>query len=217
MLLQDDELSRYVERLVSEVRFAKLVRKLGALGPLGLDENTSPNRLNELIDAWQAEELYIFRRGEAKMNWIDDDRQELRRLELSETELAKRNEEIGRYAETVYNDLWAELLARIAEAATAGLPKIITNGSPFSRKLIIPVEPKPDESSAPPAEVELQLSQDKTAILVRGALNLHFNLDLGPDNVAFLRQGGDRKSIQDAAQLILRPLLFPKLFGAARR
>jgi hypothetical protein len=148
------------------------------------------------------------------MTWIDEDREELNKNRKLAAELAARNQLIANDAETVYNNLWDEIRARIAEAKQKGLPQLITNGLPFRRVIIVPMMPRPTETSRNPMEVIVELAANKLSIIVSGGSEpaIRLALDRGDDNVTCLKHNGEYQSIGDAAKLILRPLLFPELF-----
>ena len=148
------------------------------------------------------------------MTWIDKDRDELNRNKQWQAEQAARNQLIANDGETIYNNLWDEIRARIAEAKAKGLPTLITNGSPFKRKIIVPMTPKPTEDSRRPLEVTVELAPNKLAINITGSYEspIRLTLDRGEDDVTRLKHNGEYQSIGDAAKLILRPLLFPDLF-----
>ena len=147
------------------------------------------------------------------MSWIDEDREELRKNKQWQAEQEARNQSIAQDAEQVYNDLWDEIKARIAEAKNTDLPELLTNGYPFKRMIIVPMMPRPTETSRNPMETIVELAANKLAILISGGhAPLRFALDRGEDNVICLKHNGEYQSIGDAAKLILRPLLFPDLF-----
>lgn len=148
------------------------------------------------------------------MNWIDEDRDELKRNKQWAAEQAARDQVIANDAELVYNNLWDEIRERIAEAKNKGLPELVTNGYPFKRKIIVPMIPRLTETCRHPMEVTVELAVNKLAINVSGGDEqpIRLVLDRGDDNVIGLKHNGEYQSIGDAAKLILRPLLFPELF-----
>lgn len=156
------------------------------------------------------------------MSWIDDDAAELQRQRESAAELAERNRKIANSAEKIYNDLWDEIVNCIAEGKKKGHPStfdLITNGDPYERRIdhriIAPQSVKPPASTSKPKYVTVRMSKDRLRIEVEGlrATAIHFLLDLCDDGVVRLKYEGEHKTIHEAAKPILRPLLFPELFG----
>ena len=161
---------------------------------------------------------------EIPMTWIDEDAAELRRLQESAAELAARNQQIANSAEKIYNDLWREVIERIAEAKGKGFPSaanLITNGDPYERRIfnhriVVPQPVKPPATSSSPKYVTIKLTADHLRIEVTGLKStaLYLLLDMGEDGVVLPKFEGEYKTIQEAARLILRPVLFPELFAA---
>jgi hypothetical protein len=157
------------------------------------------------------------------MTWIDDDAGELQRQKESAAELAARNSQIANCAEKIFNDLWKEVVARIAEAKSKGnyhAVKLITNGDPFERRIsghciIVPQPVKPSASYSEPKYVTIKLTADHLKIEVTGLhkTTIYLLLDICDDGVVLPKYEGECKTIQEAARLILRPVLFPELFG----
>ncbi len=158
------------------------------------------------------------------MSWIDDDADELKRREQSAAELEMRNQQIREKAEKIYNELWDEIIVRITEATNKGRHEaqhLMTNGDPYERHItrpghtiIVPQPIKPGNTSSNPEYVKIALSTDRLMIVVSGLRNapLHFPLDLCDDGVVRLKHEGEHKAIQEAAALVLRPILFPSLY-----
>jgi|ERR1022692_1081332 hypothetical protein len=160
------------------------------------------------------------------MSWIDDDEEEFRRRQQSVADLAARNQEIAQRAEKIYNDLWEEITARIAEAKSkgiAGAQHLVTNGDPYEREItrekpghviIVPQPIKPGHTSSSAERVNISLTRDRLTIVVSGLRNepLRFPLDLSDDGVVRLKYEGEHKTIQEAAKLILRPVFHSELF-----
>jgi hypothetical protein len=155
------------------------------------------------------------------MNWIDDDLAERIRREYLEAQQAEINHTIAAHTEEIYNQLWNEVVERIAEvkAKPSQLPQLFTNGGPFLRKIIRPVNPKRHEQSRKPIEVELKIAPDKLSITAKSSESLPgseypilFSLAQGEDDVIRMKHKGEHYSVHEAAKLILRPLLFPELF-----
>ena len=60
----------------------------------------------------------------------------------------------------------------------------------------------------------MRLTPNQQEITVKGpGIEILLTLDLCKDNVVRIRHDGEHKSAKEAAKLILRPLLFPELFG----
>lgn len=162
------------------------------------------------------------------MSWIDDDNDELRRQQESVAELSARNQKIAERAEKIYNDLWAEIVNRINEAKSKGVEtarNLTTNGDVFEREIrlgkasghaIIIPRYDPTVPHTMPDRVNINLAKDHLGIVVSGLQSeaLHFRLDLGDDDVVQIKYKGEQKQIQDAAALILRPILYPTLYKA---
>jgi hypothetical protein len=162
------------------------------------------------------------------MNWINDDLEESKRQQQSAAELAARSSEIASRAETIYNNVWEELVVRLKDAKAKGVPSaqdIITNGDPFERlikrrppghDIIVPQLVKSGQKGSDPECVTISLTEDRLKILVSGLRNepIYLLLDLGEDEVVLPKYEGERLTIQDTVKLILRPLLFPDLFAA---
>jgi hypothetical protein len=158
------------------------------------------------------------------MTWIDDDMAELRRLQDSAAELAVRESQIRAVAEKIYNDLWKEVIERIAEAKSKGnhhATLLLTNGDPYERRIfdhriVVPQPVKPPASSSDPKYVILTLTSDRLKIEIAGLQNSkdYLTLDLCDDGVVRPKHQGEYKQIDEAARLILRPLLFPEMFSA---
>jgi hypothetical protein len=156
------------------------------------------------------------------MSWIDDDAAELKWLKESAAQLEERNREIANAAEKIYNDLWDELVRCIDEAKKTGIPvaaHLMTNGDPFERRIvghaiIVPQPVKPPASSSTRKVITVKLTADHLQIEVSGLHKtpIYFPLDLCDDGVVRLKHKGEHKTIQDAAKLILRPILFPELY-----
>ena len=156
------------------------------------------------------------------MSWIDDDASELQRQRESAAELAARNSHIAACATAIYNDLWKELTACIAEAKGKGnhhAAKLITNGDPYERRIlnhqiVVPQPIKPGASSSKPRYVVVKLVEDHLKIEVTGLRSapMYLLLDLCDDGVVLPKYEGEYKTIQEAAKLILRPVIFPELF-----
>ena len=158
----------------------------------------------------------------SRMSWIDEDAAELRRLRESAAELAARNAQIANCAEKIYNDLWEELVACIVEAKKKGNPhatNLVTNGDPYERRfvgreIIVPQPIKPGASFSTPKHVVVKLTADRLKIEVGGLRKtpLYLLLDICEDGVVLPKYEGECKTIQDAARVILRPIIFPELF-----
>jgi hypothetical protein len=160
------------------------------------------------------------------MSWIDDDENEFKRRQQSAAELAKRNQHIAEKAEKIYNDLWDEIMTRIAEAKSKGVDgaqHLIPNGDSYERELtreapghaiIVPQPVTPGATHSHPERVTISLSRDHLMIVVSGLRSepLLFPLDLRKDGVVFLKHDGEHKTIQEAAKLILRSIFHPELF-----
>jgi hypothetical protein len=156
------------------------------------------------------------------MTWIDDDAGELQRQRESAAELAAHNSQIANCAEKIYNDLWKEVVARIVEAKGKGnhnAANLITNGDPYERRIvhhqiIVPQPVKPGASTSSPKYIVIKLTADHLKIEVNGLRKdpLYLALDICEDGVVLPKHEGECKTIQDAAKLILRPVLFPELF-----
>lgn len=157
------------------------------------------------------------------MSWIDDDLDESKRQQQSAAELAARNSGIASRAETIYNNIWEELVAQIKDAKAKGVPSaqhLVTNGDPFDREIVRGslgheiIVPQPAISSR--KCVTISLTKDRLKITISGLRTetLYLLLDLGEDGVVLPKHEGERLTIQGAAKLILRPLLFPDLYGA---
>jgi hypothetical protein len=157
------------------------------------------------------------------MTWIDEDSSELRRVQESAAELAARNHQIANSGETIYNDLWREIVERIKEAKDKGLPyaaNLITNGDPderriFNHRIVIPQPIKPPVVSSSPKHIIIKLTADHLKIEISGLKNsaIYLLLDVGEDGVILPKFEGEFRTIQETARLILRPILFPELFS----
>jgi len=148
------------------------------------------------------------------MSWIDDDKAELLRLQQSASELEARECEIAAHAASIFTEVWSEIIAKLKEAEANGLGGILTNGSYWERKLIVPRRPIPPATGANPDEYIIRLSDNKQKILVTGPqINVVLPLELGTDGVTRVHHEGELKTAEDVAKLILRPLLFPDLYG----
>jgi hypothetical protein len=156
------------------------------------------------------------------MSWMDDDNAESKRQQESAAELAARHATIANSAEKIYNDLWDEIVSRIAEAKSKGRPvtgNLLTNGDPFERRIghriIVPQPIKPPAGSSDPKEVIVRLTKDRLKIEVLGLTDapLYFPFDLCDDGIVQIKHDGEHVTVQEAARSILRRLLFPELFG----
>jgi len=148
------------------------------------------------------------------MTWIDDDIEEQKRLHQSAMQLRTRESEISIKAGTIFENLWDEILARIQEAEEKQLIAILTNGSPYERKLIVPQPIKPHQSGSYPKVYILALTKGQQAISFKGPdSTIILPFDLGDDKVVRIRHEGEPQTIQDIARSLLRPLLFPELYG----
>jgi len=158
----------------------------------------------------------------SSMSWIDEDAAELQRQRESAAELAARNSQIANCAEKIYNDLWREIVARIAEAKSKGnhsAANLLTNGDPCERRIahhqiIVPQPIKPSASSSSPKYVVVKLTEDHLKIEVTGLRKtpVYLLLDIREDGVVLPKYEGECKTIQEAARVILRPVIFPELF-----
>jgi hypothetical protein len=149
------------------------------------------------------------------MTWIDDDRAELERQHHAGVELRARESQISSRAAKIYEELWKEILARITEAESKGLGKILTNGDCYQRTLIVMQKIKPDESYALPDKYMLALAPDQQSIVMSGPNSSSREvlvLALGEDNVVYIKHNGEQKNIPEAAKSLLRPILFPELY-----
>jgi hypothetical protein len=156
------------------------------------------------------------------MTWIDDDAGELKRQRESAAELAARNSQIANCAEEIYNNLWKEVVARIAEAKSKGnyhAANLITNGDPYERnisghRIIVPQPVKPSASYSEPKHVIIKLTADHLKIEVTGLPKtpIYLLLDICEDGVVLPKYEGECKTIQEVVKVILRPVLFPELF-----
>lgn len=143
------------------------------------------------------------------MTWIDDDFEELKRQQEAASQLAAREAEISVHAEQVFNDLWTELVDRIAEAKQKRVTdsSLIVNGTPYSRKIIV------GRLNAPPVHHGLSLSANKQSIVfTRPQGNIVLPFEVGDDGVIRIRHDGEPKLVGDVAKSLLRPILFPTLF-----
>jgi hypothetical protein len=148
------------------------------------------------------------------MTWIDDDSGELNRRKHWLSQEESRNWSIVAEAEKIYNDLWSEITDRIAEAKQKNIVTLLTNGSTFHRKIIAPTTLKGSEPWTAPKEVLIDLSKDKLSIIVSGLEGFSFlPFFQREDNVILLNRAGEYITVAELAKLILRPLLFPELFG----
>jgi cobalamin biosynthesis Co2+ chelatase CbiK len=148
------------------------------------------------------------------MSWIDDDKDELGRQQQSAAELRARESIIAAESGTIYEDLWNEIVERIEEAANKGMSRLLTNGSSYQRKIIVPQKVKPGQEYSNPKEYVLNLSKNQQAVTLTGPdLKLTLPLVLGEDKVVRLRHDGEEKIVKDVARSLLRPLLFPDLYG----
>jgi hypothetical protein len=149
------------------------------------------------------------------VSWIDEDMAELRRQRQSEAELRARHSTISECSCVIFNDLWKELLAGIREAEEKALGRLLTNGSPYERTIIVPVKPQPPQTVREPDVYEIRLTQDQQGITVKGPkTSFLLSLDLSEDDkVVRIRHEGEYKDPKEAAKLILRPMIFPDLFG----
>jgi hypothetical protein len=158
------------------------------------------------------------------MSWIDDDAEELKRLQESAAELAARERQIKDSAAKIYNDLWTEILERIAEAKNKGnhrAAQLITNGDPYERRIlnhriVVPQPIKPSQSSSSANHVVLTLTPDRLKIEITGLRKAkdYLVLDVCEDGVVRPKHEGECKRIDEAVRLILRPIIYPELFPA---
>lgn len=144
------------------------------------------------------------------MTWIDDDYEELKRQRQAAAELSARESEIAGHADKIYEDLWTELVARIDEARTKRVAEssLLTNGSSYDRKVIA------GKLNIQPSHYILKLAQNRQSITFTGPdTNIILPLDMGEDEVVRIRHDGECKTIRDVARSLLRPLIFPEMFG----
>jgi len=159
----------------------------------------------------------------AYMSWIDEDNAELQRLRESAAELSDRNSQIANSGERIYNDLWREVTERITEAKRKGnhyAAALITNGDTYERRilnhrLVVPQPVKPNASSSDPKYVVIKLTADHLKIEVTGLPNspVYFILDVCEDGVVLPKYEGECQTIQQVARIILRPVIYPELYG----
>lgn len=151
------------------------------------------------------------------MTWIDDDNEERKRLNQSLADLAIREAKIANEAAAIYEELWAELAGRIKEANEKRITELglLTNGGGYERKIVVPVRAQRAESSRNPDEYVLRLGKKHQSITLTGArgTNQTIALDLGDDEVVRPKLDGELKTIKEVARTLLRPLLFPEMYG----
>jgi len=148
------------------------------------------------------------------VSWIDDDKAELERQRHSVAELRAIESKISNQSGTIYENLWKEILNDMTEAENKGLARILTNGSPYARKLIVPQPIKSPQTYSSPHEFELRLTDNQQAITLKGPKTaMAFPLFLGEDQVVRIKYEGEERSVKEVAALILRPMLFPDLYG----
>jgi hypothetical protein len=107
----------------------------------------------------------------------------------------------------LYNELWDEISARVAEAQDGGMP-VSTNGSSYERVVVYG-----SSSTLPyrkPRQLTITLARDKSEIVAdSNSDSLDIPIEVGADGVAYLKHRGKQLSIPQAAKLILEPFLFP--------
>jgi hypothetical protein len=145
------------------------------------------------------------------MTWIDDDYEELKRRQRLAAELHSQESEIAGHASKIYEDLWAELVERINEAKTKRVTEssLLTNGSSYQRKVIVGTN-----KSLHPDAYHLDLAESKQSINFKGPdVSVILPLALCEDGVVRIRYDGKCQTVPEAAQYLLRPLIFPEMFG----
>lgn len=145
------------------------------------------------------------------MTWIDNDYEELKRQRQSAAELHSQESEIAGHASKIYEDLWAELVERINEAKTKRVTdsSLLTNGRSYQRKIIVGTG-----RSLHPDAYDLTLAENKQSIKFQGPnIMVVLALALCEDGVVRIRYDGKCQTVPEAAQYLLRPLIFPEMFG----
>lgn len=135
------------------------------------------------------------------MTWFE---RRLADLEAHKQRLAR----IKQHAPAIYDQVWAEVVAHIAEAKSKGWA-VDTNGSPRRRAVMLQKQNKSGDWL-----LEVILPEGKDRIRVKGDLGIDFyiNLEVCPeDDVVCLTLDGSRISIEHAAEAILDPFLFSQL------
>ena len=146
------------------------------------------------------------------MTWIDD--------RLAERQKRDEHEQlIADHAETIFNDLWAEIKRSVDEAKSKQIP-VYTNGATYERVVLLSVigptrhaqvfGEQVSQQQSPPKRLHIKLAKDNSGIIISGPPEkLYF--DVSEDNVVCLKCDKNQISIHDAARAILDPFLFPEL------
>lgn len=146
------------------------------------------------------------------MTWIDDDNAEIERLRQSKAELDAREAQVSSEAAKVYEELWAEIHARITEAKQKGRTHVMVNGSYYERKLIVP-DPK---NQAIPKEFVLRIGASRSSFTFTGPnTNIVLPLDLCADGIVRIKHEGECRPVEEIARLLLQPLVSPEKFPAS--
>jgi hypothetical protein len=129
------------------------------------------------------------------MKWFDD-------ADADDKRRRRRIDAIHRGADTIYQNLWDEIVRQVAYIAEQGR-EISTNGSPLDRIITVSERVKS-------RECHLLLDAKREAITATGGgVDLTFALDVADDNVICLKRGSEEMDLLEAAEAILHPLLFP--------
>lgn len=135
------------------------------------------------------------------MTWFE---RRLADLEAHKQRLAR----IKQHAPAIYDQVWDEVVLYIAEARTKGWA-VETNGAPRKRAVMLQKQNKSGDWL-----LEVILPDGKERIRVKGDHGIDFYIDLEvcpEDDVVCLTLDGSRISVEQAAEAILDPFLFPQL------
>lgn len=126
--------------------------------------------------------------------------------------LKQRDALIRSSAPAIYRSLWTELTLIVEDAKNRSFP-IFTNGEAHSRLIKLSQDPPTGgDGIGRPKELRIVLEKDRQRIVASGAgVKVILDLDVCSDGVVCLKLGGDQIHLEDAAEKIMDPFLFPEL------
>ena len=135
----------------------------------------------------------------------------------SDSERLKKNTSaIKNNIETLYDDLWNEIVYQVKDLQKDHALRLYTNGAHFDRVVGMP---DPSDIAGYPRslknELHLNLTGNTITATTPDGNSLQFTAEAGNDDVVHLTHNGAAKTMQGAAIMILRRFLFPNLFEQA--